>query len=396
MTELSPPLSPPLSSPASSEDPSPGAEKLLYLMNDFVVQEHTCNLRCKYCLNFENENLKDDSPWHPLERVNLQTGGEGWNRGVRVLEACRQRAHAPILRVAGGEIMAIKGSLEFIAAQAGLWDRIQVMTNATFLERDIDRLRDIEGLNLCCSVDGHTVELNRERSENPLWAQRIIDGLLCAVDAGIPVEVYTVLTEHNADALHEFAHWLLELPRRADLRLLPFPVRGEVRATSRPRPEQFGSLQRLIEDYDLLAAILPPRAFLERLYGFCVSGTRDFRCRVPVSFVQTFDDGVVACCSNCWATPLGNLLEDQHVFRQVGEANIHKLFLRDPPRFPFCRTCFTPFDVVNVYLDGLCELDEIRAMDLYSSPAVGERLKQMKDAWSAGKTGGLWATELDA
>ena len=37
--------------------------RLQYLMNDFVVQEHVCNLRCTYCLNFENENLKPGKPF---------------------------------------------------------------------------------------------------------------------------------------------------------------------------------------------------------------------------------------------------------------------------------------------------------------------------------------------
>lgn len=367
-------------------------QTLLYLMNDFVVQEHVCNLRCSYCLNFENVNLKDGTPWKPLERVDLNTGSYGWQRARQVLATCRELGNAPILRFAGGEITAIKGSLAFIADEALHWDRIQVLTNATFLERDIEQLRAIKTLNLCCSVDGHTAELNEIRTPNRAWAQRIIDGLLAAVDAGVPVEVYTVLTQHNVAALHEFADWLLGLRRVADVRLFPFPVRGDVGQRMRPAAEDYGPLQRIIEDYDRLAPILPPKGFLERLHDFCISGTRRFRCRVPLSFVQTFDDGVVAACSNCWAAPLGNLADNKDTFReQMGKANIHKLFLQDPPRFPFCKTCFTPFDVVNTYLDGLCTLDEMSTMDLYSSPATRQRLQQMGEAWAQGPAQALWS-----
>lgn len=363
--------------------------RLLYLMNDFVVQEHVCNLRCSYCLNFENENLKPGQPWVPLERIDLNAGGFGWQRARNVLEACHARGDAPILRLAGGEIMAIAGSLGFIAEEASKWQRIQVLTNATFLERDIERLKEIPNLNLCCSVDGHTTELNRERTPNARWAQRIISGLLAAIGAGVPVEVYMVLTHANVHAVYDFAAWLRALPRKADVRLLPFPVRGKVGGSQRPSPAEYDSLRRLLAEFVDFAEILPPRAFLERLLEFCVSERRSIRCRVPLAFMQAFDDGVIASCSNCWASPLGNILEQPSVFDQVGEANIHKLFLRDPPRFPFCKTCFTPFDVVNTYLDGVCTLEEIGAMDLYSTLGVRRRLEELRGAWQAGPARGV-------
>ena len=366
--------------------------KLLYLLNDFVVQEHVCNLRCTYCLNFENENLKGGTPWVPLERINLKPDGKGWHRAHQVLESCRESADAPILRLAGGEIMAIPGGLDFIEQVAPDWERIQVLTNATFLQKDIGRLAAIPSLNLCCSVDGHTAELNAQRTPVKNWAQRIIDGLLAAVQAGVPVEVYMVLTEHNVEAVYDFACYLAELPRRGDLRLLPFPVRGDVAKRMGPRKQQYMSLARLVDEYDQFAAILAPRAYMTRLLDFCLAGRRTFRCRVPLSFMQTFDDGVVASCSNCWASPLGNLLDNKAVFTQVGQATIHKLFLRDPPKFPFCKGCFTPFDVVNVYLDGECSLDDIAGMDLYSSRGVRERLQRLREAWAGSEAKAVWQT----
>jgi len=386
MTILSSPIER-LSSPIE-----PGSsQKLLYLMNDFVVQEHVCNLRCSYCLNFENENLKEGEPWKPLERIKLNTGSFGWSRAKGVLEKTRQSGNAPILRVAGGEIAAIQGNIPFITEEARHWDRVQILTNGTFLQRDIDQLKKIPSINLCCSVDGHTAELNSERTPHKKWAQRIIDGLLSAIDAAVPVEVYMVVTKKNVDAIYDFAHWIYELPRVADVRLLPFPVRGDIGSEMRPSTGQYRSLARLLEDYDRLKEILPPLGFLHRLHNFCTTEVRNFRCRIPLGFLQTFDDGVLASCSNCWASPLGNILEDDHILNQVGNANIHKLFMRDPPRFPFCKTCFTPFDVVNVYLDGLCELEDIAQMDLYSSLAVRERLSMLKDTWAEPAARGVWS-----
>jgi MoaA/NifB/PqqE/SkfB family radical SAM enzyme len=358
--------------------------RLQYLMNDFVLQEHVCNLRCDYCLNFENENLKPGKPWQPTERIALKPGEFGWQRAHQVLKRCRALADAPILRLAGGEVMAIRGALDFIAEVAPDWDRIQILTNATFLTRDIGRLARIGNLNLCCSLDGHTPELNERRTGNPKWALRIIDGVQAAIEAGVPVEIYTVLSATNVEAIYDFACWLRELPRRADVRLLPFPVRGKAARKYLFRPTQTAALRRLRLEHAEFSEILPPSAYFDRLIAMAEGDARKWRCRVPLSFVQTFDDGVVAACSNCWAAPLGNVIEDAAAFEQIGRANIHKLFLRTPPRVNFCTGCFTPFDVVNVFLDGGCSLEDICQMDLYSSPAARTRLAALRDVWADG------------
>ncbi len=379
-----PPADIPSPMPTPVAAPPASAGRLLYLMNDFVVQEHLCNLRCTYCLNFENENLKPGEPWAPTERIDLKQGGFGWARAREVIERCTRAGDAPILRLAGGEVMAIKGALDFVEEVAADWDRVQILTNATFLTRDIDRLARIPNLNLCCSLDGFLAEHNRERTPHAKWAQRIIDGVTAAVAAGVPVEIYCVLNRSNVEAVHDFAAWIAALPRRADVRLLPFPVRGDAAATYLFEPTQLGSLERLVREHARFAEILPPRAYLERLLRMAQGAARTHRCRIPLSFLQTFDDGVVAACSNCWATSLGNVLADEGAFEAVGAANIHRLFLRTPPRVSFCRGCFTPFDVVNVYLDGACSLDELSCMDLYGSPAVRVRLAAMRAAWAEG------------
>jgi MoaA/NifB/PqqE/SkfB family radical SAM enzyme len=360
--------------------------RLQYLMMDFVVQEHVCNLRCSYCLNFENENLKPGKPWQPTERITLKPGEFGWQRAHRVLERCRELSDAPILRLAGGELMAIGGALDFIEEVAADWDRIQVLTNATFLARDIDRLARLPNLNLCCSVDGHTAKLNEQRTGNAKWAMRIVDGLRAAVDAGVPVEIYTVLSATNVEGLYDFADWVRALPRRADVRLFPFPVRGEAARGHLFQPSQTGAIRRLRSEYEDFAEILPPPAFIDRLLIMAEGAPRKWRCRVPLSFVQSFDDGVIAACSNCWAAPLGNVIEDATTFDRIGRANIHKLFLRTPPRVSFCTGCFTPFDVVNVFLDGDCSVEEMSRMNLYGTPAVQARLIALRGAWENGST----------
>lgn len=367
--------------------------KLLYLMNDFVVQEHVCNLRCKYCLNFENE-LKGDKPWVPPEDATLLKGSYGWDRAREVLSTYKRFADAPILRFSGGEILAVDGAVDFILEHAHDWARVQLLTNGTLLTPPtLERLASIETLNVCCSIDGHTPELNTLRVKSQRWSQRIVDGMLAVVRRGIPVELNMVLTQLNVGAIREFAVYLRDLPRRADLRLMPFPVRGKVGFADgfAVAASQLKPLEQLLHDYDEFREILPPRLYLERLLDFYATARRSHACRVPLSFLQSFDDGVLASCSNCWASSLGNVLEDADALSNVGRANIHKLFLRDPPRFPFCRSCFTPFDVVNVYFSGDCTLSELGAMDLYSTPEVQSRLLALKTVWDEQGPQAVWA-----
>jgi MoaA/NifB/PqqE/SkfB family radical SAM enzyme len=371
--------------------PAVGA-RLRYLMNDFTVQEQVCNLRCSYCLNFENE-LKGTKPWVPVEKVDLAPGGVGLERTRAVLEACGGLAEAPILRFSGGEILAIPGSVALIEEAAARWHRVQVLTNATLLQGEtLERFTALRGLNLCCSVDGHTVELNALRVKQARWAQRIIDGMRGAIARGIPVEVNMVVTRLNVGAIHDFAVYLRALPRRADVRLLPFPVRGKVAGDDgmSPGPDDCQALRRLIDEYAEFSEILPPIGYLQRLLRFYQDGRRADTCRVPLAYIQTFDDGVVASCPNCWSNQLGNVLAGGEVFEQVGTANIHKLFLRNPPRFPFCKSCFTPFDVANVYFSGACTLDELARMDLYGSAPVRARLQELAALWRDGGPQALW------
>ena len=112
-------------------------------MNDFVVQEHVCNLRCHYCLNFENE-LKSTTPWIPVENIDLNADGKGFRRALQVLDALRRKANAPILRVSGGEILAIIGGVSFVEQVGRDWEKIQILTNATLLYGEtLERLGDI-------------------------------------------------------------------------------------------------------------------------------------------------------------------------------------------------------------------------------------------------------------
>lgn len=349
-----------------------------YLLNDFVIQEQVCNLRCVYCLNFENE-LKGVEPWTVTGRPTLASGGAGFAQAKAVLENALRHGDAPILKLSGGEIFSLPGAMDFIAWASGMWSRVQILTNATlFTEQRLARLKALGNVNLCLSLDGSTAEANALRTPAPRLAKRIIDGVAAAVAAGIPSEIYTVVTAHNYRHMDELVQWLAALPRHADLRFIPFPIRGEAARKYAAPADAADAFQDFALRHADLTDVLLPAAYYDMLAAYYDAGRRTRRCRIPLTHLQSFDDGVIAACPNCWISTVGHLTEDADPFAQIGRAKIHKLFLKDTPRVPFCRTCITPFDLVNLYFDGAVSEEEMRGIDLFSTPAVIERLRLLK------------------
>ncbi|HWA88593.1 MAG TPA: radical SAM protein [Rhizomicrobium sp.] len=351
---------------------------LRYLLNDFVIQEQVCNLRCVYCLNFENE-LKGVVPWTAQERPDLSNGGAGFVQAKAMLENAAQYGDAPILKLSGGEIFSLPGAMDFIEWASERWDRVQILTNATlFNEPRIARLKRLGNVNLCLSLDGSTPEANALRTPAPRLAMRIIDGVRAVVQAGIPCEIYTVVTGHNYRHMDELVAWLAGLARGADLRFVPFPIRGEAARKFAAPADAAAVFQGFAERNTAMAEVLLPAVYYDILGAYYDAGRRTRRCRIPLTHLQSFDDGVIAACPNCWSSAIGNLAKEGDPFAEIGRAKIQRLFLKDTPRVPFCRNCITPFDIVNLYFDGEVSDAEMQAIDLFRTPAVMNRLRVLK------------------
>ncbi|MFI1826475.1 radical SAM protein [Streptomyces sp. NPDC020412] len=348
--------------------------RLPFLVNDMVIEEQLCQMRCSYCLTEEYNLLMNV----PDARLRLTTDRRAdWHE---VLDLYHAHVDAPVLRLSGGEFFWLKGSTEFVQEASRRYETVQVITNGVFLnERRIAALAALENVQLNISLDGHTLELNRHRLP-PKQAKLhdvIMRNLSAAADAGLRIDIQSVLTDANYLGQLEFAEYLRE--RHAGRTTLYFfPVRGET--AERMGPPAGDHLMPLVERYDEFASVLPPRAYVEHMAEQARTNVRTLGCFVTATMAQLFGQGEVSACPHAWIKPMGNLAEDRRLLLdQYGSHQHYDLFMHDRPRFGFCKTCATPSDVLNLYFLDRITHEEIAGTHLYSGPRTQDRLRELKE-----------------
>ena len=349
--------------------------RLPFLLNDMVIEEQLCQMRCSYCLTEEYNLLMNV----PDARLRLTTDRRAdW---LDILDRYHRTVDSPILRLSGGEFFWLRGSTEFVQEASARYETVQVITNGVFLTSQ--RLAALAALGNCqlnISLDGHTLELNRHRL--PPKQHRLHDVIMrnldAAVEAGIRLEIQTVLTDANVQGQLDFVEFLHE--RYAGrVTLYFFPVRGETALRMGPPPGDH--LRPIVDRYDEFADVLPPRSYVRHVADQLAAGERTLPCFVTAAMVQLFGQGDVSACPHAWVEPMGNLIQQPDLIPETfGTHKHYDLFMHDRPRFSFCKTCATPSDVVNLYFLGHVSDAEIAATPLYSGPRSQARLSELREA----------------
>ena len=150
--------------------------RLPFLVNDMVIEEQLCQMRCSYCLTEEYNLLMNV----PDARLRLTTDRRtDW---LDILDRYHRTVDSPILRLSGGEFFWLRGSTEFVQEASARYETVQVITNGVFLTSQ--RLAALSALGNCqlnISLDGHTLELNRHRL--PPRQHRLHDVIMRNLDA---------------------------------------------------------------------------------------------------------------------------------------------------------------------------------------------------------------------
>ncbi|WP_432096765.1 radical SAM protein [Streptomyces sp. bgisy100] len=353
-----------------------GQERLKLLMNDMVIEEQLCQMRCSYCLT-EDFNLLMNVP---DARLRLTTDRrEDWHR---ILDGYHRQVDSPIMRLSGGEFFWLKGSTEFVEECSSKYEVVQVITNGVFLTPPrLEALAALGNVQLCLSLDGHTLEMNAHRL--PPKQHRLFDVIMRhldhAVELGIPIEIQSVLSDKNVTGQADFAAFLLERYGSGAM-LYFFPVRGDAKDSLAPALGDH--FRPLLERYDELEQVLPPRAFVEHIGNQLRTGVRTLRCYATATMVQLFGQGDVSCCPYAWLKPMGNITEDpQLIPEQFGKHQHYEMFMQPRPRFPYCKSCTGPIDVVNLFLLGQISEAEIARCAPYAGPQALARLNELKAAF---------------
>jgi MoaA/NifB/PqqE/SkfB family radical SAM enzyme len=351
------------------------------LVNDYVICEEICNGSCKYCLTamskFKDKHLQllfDDRIKFDLNplldgRMTYQKDSALKHNIDFVANWVSKQLQPLILKISGGEILLIKNIEEFIHKQCFVYKRVQMLTNGFLLNKELlEKLKDILGFCLQISMDGHTLELNSNRVQNPQLQKKLCDIVELTCQLNLPLEINCVITNTNCLGLEDFACYLNKYP---NVLLLPYPIRGQNREKFWPSQNDLNGLSQLILNYDKYRKILPPIKYLEKLYSFYLQDEILDRCWIAKIMVQSFDDGILTPCPNVWYKSLGNVLDNPlEVERSIQEDKFYQIIKRHGRAIKQCRECFTPWEIVNLYLNHEIELSDLKNIYLYNDPMV--------------------------
>lgn len=347
-------------------------------INDLVVNEEICNMQCKYCLT--GTSIFKENELGKAQKLPIYENGSQLKKNLdAVTESISNTFSIPILKISGGEILLIRGLIDYIKKHAPRYKKVQLLTNGVLLTPEfLSQLTAIENICIQISIDHHTIEGNGYRTSTPERLQQILDNLENTVRSGIPIEINCVLHDKNTHLLIEFADYLMKYGNCVTL--FPFPVRGKNKYDFYPKPYQFYAIEELINRYSQYQDILPPKVYLDYLLRFLQHGKREIPCILPQIAIGSFDDGTITPCANYWFTSLGNILRDDphKVLEKVNTDRVYHILTHNRHRPTECTQCFTPWEVLNLYAIGELSIKDLKRLPLYSFDGLEKVLSEIQ------------------
>ena len=361
-------------------------KKLLF--NDFVIQYSHCNFRCEYCLN----QLKPDetSIWKSTNRFNtpsyanktldFEYKGELKSNIDKTMLNFQKAIDAPILRISGGEILGMKGIEQLLKEACEQYPIVQIVTNGFYLDHAMaEYIKSLGKIQIHFSLDGHTTDLNFYRVKETTIQQILMNNLDYALALGIVVEISSVLTNRNTKVYESFLQYLMQYAGTS-LKVFPAPIRGVNIGQFFPSQDDIRQFDLILRRYDWYESILPPKAYMQNLMDFLYGHEKNKRCWIPLTAIQSLDNGILTACPNGWTSQVANVWFDNEssVVENIKNERIYSLFTQERPRLKYCKECFTAYEIVNLYLNDEITAEELFTVPLYCNDNVYFRLNEIK------------------
>lgn len=218
--------------------------------NVFLVEilgmTNYCNLNCDYC------DWEKETPYH-LEKDDMDRVREHLSQSYIFIQ--RHFPRACMIEYSGGEpYMYPEIVSELLHTFPEYW--VRIITNGLLItEHDINRLKCHGKAFLAVSLDGETVDKNKNRFQDEKKLNRILNNIDALLLAKVPVMILCVLNYDNIDGFPEFLRYVTG--RWADaiergLLILPAHWLDEYRTSHRKASEeQIEHLKERLEDFDL-------------------------------------------------------------------------------------------------------------------------------------------------
>lgn len=339
-----------------------------------------CNLTCDYCRT-SNKGMK---------------GGISPELFTETVNSFLVHSQATVFKVSGyGEVSLWSVLPKAMKVFTKSFPTLQVMTNGTMREDKLNVLSEIENLIFCLTLDGHTLETNRYRNQGKEHLhQKMLHFAHGVIKRGKKLEMNCVLTATNIENFPELLLYIRDnLP---GVMVMPFPFRPFVGLQSNVKPANINQVkataEQIFSQYDEFSMLLPSRLYMERLFEFMLHGHRTMPC-----FVPAFNYGVgpklkpLACACLGHTKPsddLSNVLKVTNNIHRISKlidtSSRRKMLLAKGYVDERCQTCFTHYEIINLFLEGSVGWEEISRIPSFNQPGSRLVLEKVKEENSLG------------
>jgi hypothetical protein len=121
---------------------------------------------------------------------------------------------------------------------------------------------------------------------------------------------------------------------------------------------------------------LPPKAYLEHLIYFLIEKKkyRNWTCWIPQSVLSVHGDGNLNICTEISKEnkPWGNIFNKKN--RCFQDLTINHLLKNRNNLLPHCRGCYAHYEILNLFLNGYIQFEELSKMWFYRGKRVNPLL----------------------
>jgi len=292
-----------------------------------------------------------------------------------------------VLKLSGyGEATLWPELADVVRAWASHFPAVQLISNGTGSSTLLQQLSEVPNFQASITLDGHTTELDRFRTKgNTRLHRRVVDTIAWLVAHGTKVELNCVVSQANAGALDTYVEWVRDR-WGPSVRLIPLPVRptmgrtmADIAVDLLPSPSDIDRVEQcLVDRYAEFASVLPPLAYLSALVRFMRVAHRGSRCHIHRANFGV-NTGLLAlacaCAGDRLLAPLGPV---SSIGSDAAIEQRRRGYLADGAVGAKCATCFTHYDIINLYFGGLISEADLRIVPSLSHPGTLAHLNAIK------------------
>lgn len=348
------------------------------IISDYIIHENLCNFRCKYCLG---KDLKEDSRnlINSYEENNKRVKYESNCDIERTINTYEKYINAEIFQLSGGELFMIENISDFIEDKSKRYEKVVILTNGFLLnETVIKQLAKYKNIVFGISLDGHTLEMNSYRFQSENTLKRIVENIKLLIKYDSAILINMVLHNKNIDYIKEFLYYLSNLSNK--IAVFPAILRGTASDVYNYSEEKAEILLDIAEDNELVARLSIVPEYFREMYNVCKSGFKSFNCYTSMFSTEMFHNGELVCCPLNWIKIIGNIVEDSpdEVFNKFGNDEIYHLLRKKSKGFKACKYCLSHYDVINMYLEDIIDLNTIKKVSFLNTPKIIEKIEFLK------------------